>query len=197
MPALTSDISFMRQLDPTGRLETWARTLMQSHNHVAAQANVAPVGQVAAPPPISNLNVTAADGIHKAVITDNSPVQQGIIYHFEKSASPDFPTGQTYLVQSGPSRTLDHLHGEGEIHWRAYSQYPASAPSTPVYFGTQQAPTPVNAGGTIVGPIAPTSTASGTDQGQLPQGGKGFGPGPEVGGTITDLNPGLSPRLPL
>ncbi len=168
---------------------------MQSHNHVAAQANVAPVGQVPAPPPVSNIDVTAAGGIHKAVITDNNPVQQGIIYHFEKSDTPAFRTGSTYLVQSGPSRTLDHFHGAGEVFWRGYSQYPSSGPSTPVYFGSEQAPTPVNAGGAIVGPTPPQSTGSGTDQGQLPQGGLGFGPGSESGNVANTDNPNTNTRI--
>ena len=181
MPDFTHNTAFMREIDPSGKLEAWAKKLMDSHNNAARQANVAPVGSVEAPPQISSLQVTAAGGVHAAVITDNNPVNQGIIYHFERSSTPDFQTGTTHLAQSGPSRSLTgHFAGNSDVYWRGYSQYQSSPPSAPVYFGSEAAPTKVNAGGAIAGPTPPASTGSGTDQGVLPQGGLGFGPGADT-----------------
>lgn len=173
------DITFLKDNDPSGRMYELMRQLIDSHNHVARQVNASPVGIMDSPPPISSINAVGAGGNHAVVITDNNPVKQGIIYHFEYSSSPNFPTGQVYLAQSGPSRSLTGFAlGKGKFFWRGYSQYPGSPPSAPVYYGTQSNPTGVDAGGSITGPAAPPSTGSGTDQGLFPQGGQGFGPGP-------------------
>lgn len=168
----------IRKIDPSGALEDAFKRIVDAQNNVALQVNAAPVGKTPAPPPISSVQATAAGGAHSVVITDNNKVSQGIIYHFEYSASPNFPTQQTYLAQSGPSKSLTGFFlGKGKFYWRAFSQYQASAPSKPVLFGTASAPTAIDAGGTIATATPPAATGSGTDQGVLPKGGQGFGQG--------------------
>jgi hypothetical protein len=143
-------------------------------NLVSKQTNANPVGPVEKPPQIAAVTAKVlTPGVHSVQIQDNSPINRGITYHFEASETPGFENA--VLVQSGPSRDLPAAAlGGGKIYWRAYSQYPTSDPSQPVYFGGQQTPKPVDAGGTArTSPI--TSAGSGTEPSLNPQLGAGFG----------------------
>jgi len=154
--------------------------LMQAIQNTSGQTNANPNGKVDPPPQITSIKAESlAPGIHKVQIIYNNPVQRGIIYHFEFSDNADFRAGSTILSQSGPSR--DHIVnlGAGNIFWRGFSQYPTSAPNSPVY-----APAPLDAGGAArTAPI--TGTGSGTDDSELPRGAAGFG-----------FTADRSPRLP-
>lgn len=138
----------------------------------ASQTNANPTGVPPKPPAIGALNVTAANGIVHAQITDNSPVQRGIVYHFESSTTSNFsaPT----LLQSGPSRDYRGALGSQPIFMRAYSQYPTGEPSAPVFHGTGATPAQINPGGSA-GPAYPPSKGSGTAPTTGTQGGAGFG----------------------
>lgn len=141
-------------------------------NLAAQQTNANPTGAPPTPPQIGSLNVTAANGIIHAQITDGSPVQRGIIYHFESSTTTNF--SQPTLLQSGPSRDYRAAVGSQPIYMRAYSQYPTGNPSGKVYHGTQATPTQINPGG-APGPAWPASKGSGTASTNGTQGGAGYG----------------------
>lgn len=144
--------------------------LMTAVSNTSDQTNSNPNGPVPAPPQVSSVTAVAlAPGLHHVQVEDNSPVQRGVIYHFEFSLFANFPTGTVILAQSSPSRDALINTGAGGIFWRAYSQYPTSAPSPPVY-----ASGAVDAGGSarLVGI---SGAGSGTEPSVRPLGGAGFG----------------------
>jgi len=141
-------------------------------NLAAQQTNANPTGAPPTPPQIGSLNVTAANGLIHAQITDGSPVQRGIVYHFESSTTPNF--SQPTLLQSGPSRDFRGAVGSQTIYMRAYSQYPTGNPSPPVFHGTKATPAPISPGGQA-GPAWPASKGSGTASTNGTQGGAGYG----------------------
>lgn len=103
-------------------------------NRVSDQANIDPTGaQVAAPPPISNLTVTEAGGIHDLSISDNSPAYAGLSYTAEYSQTPDFQN--SHSIDLGTSQNHRANLGAGTYYWRAHSNYHPSTPSAPVYHG--------------------------------------------------------------
>lgn len=141
-------------------------------NLMAQQTNANPTGAPPKPPQIGSLNVTAANGLIHAQITDGSPVQRGIVYHFESSTTSNF--SQPTLLQSGPSRDYRGAVGSQTIYMRAYSQYPTGDPSEKVYHGTKAMPFPISPGG-APGPAWPPSKGSGTAATNGTQGGAGYG----------------------
>jgi len=146
---------------------------------VAQQVVASPVGATAAPSPISQLTVTAADGIFDVQIQDNSPVSRGINYFVEYSTTTNF--AQPHVVDLGAARTYRATWGNQTLYFRAYSQYPTSPPSTVVYFGSVASPIPVAGGGAAVGPAPQPSTGSGTAPNNGQTGGAGFGYVPNRG----------------
>lgn len=138
----------------------------------AGQTNANPAGVPPKPPQIGALRVTAAGGVVHAQITDNSPVQRGVVYHFEASTTPNFSA--PILLQSGPSRDYRGALGSQQIYMRAYSQYATGHPSAPVWHGTPASPTAISPGGQL-GPAYPPSKGSGTAPSTGTQGGAGFG----------------------
>lgn len=144
--------------------------LMSAVNNISTQGNTNPNGPVAAPPQISAVTAKVlSPGVHQVSIEDNSPVNRGIIYHFELSTTPHFETGTVVLAQSGPSKDAIVNTGAGPLFWRGFSQYLTSDPSLPVYAGAA-----VDAGGAArTTPL--TGAGSGTEPISKPQGGAGFG----------------------
>ena len=142
---------------------------------VMTQTNSSPTGQTPAPPPPSSLTVTSAQGIFDAAIQDNNPVNRGINYFLEYSQEPGFsaPT----VVDLGASRNHRAYLGNKNLYWRAYSAYPTSERSSPVYHGSQATPIMVAGGGPNSGPNLLGSQGSGTTNGPTGSDG-GFGAQP-------------------
>lgn len=139
---------------------------------IGRQVNAEPGGITPAPPQINALSVTAADGIFDAQIQDNNPVQRGVVYFLEYSLNA---TGPWSLIAIGPARNWRGALGNQTFFWRAYSQYPTSDPSAPIYFGGPINPTGV-AGGGAAGPAPQPPAGSGTDpSNNRGPGGGGFG----------------------
>lgn len=150
-------------------------------NNTAAQVVASPSGVTAAPPDISQVTVTAADGIFDAAIKDGSPINRGINYFLEYSTDIGFTTPT--VVDLGASRNWRRFLGDLTLYWRAYSAYPTSASSRPVYFGN---PTAVVGGG-AAGPTPNPSSGSGTGSDDGQDGGAGFGSLPERKRSILGL----------
>jgi hypothetical protein len=150
-------------------------------NSAASQVNAQPDGQnTAAPPAISSVQVTAAQGVFDIVIQDNNPVKRGVVYFVEWSTTAAF--NQPRVIYLGPSRDWRGFLGNQTLFFRAFSQYvETSGPSSPVYFGSLAQPTPVAGGGSISGPVPQAGAGSGTapTDGKTP--GAGFGLTPSRG----------------
>lgn len=142
-------------------------------NNVAQQTTASAQGGTNPPPNISNIAVSAANGVFQIIITDNAPVYRGINYFAEYSDTASFT--QPHVLDLGASRTWRGFLGSGTFYWRAYSQYATSEPSNPVYFGSTNDPTPVAGGGVLAGPSLGSSTGSGTAPTDGKTGGSGFG----------------------
>lgn len=147
-------------------------SIVRQIQNVATATASSVSGFSAAPSPISSLSVTAANGIFDVQIQDNSPVNRGVQYFLEYSTTPGFQ--QPILVSLGPARNFRSTWGSVTLYFRAYSQYPTSAPSAPVYFGPPNNPTAVVGGG-AAGPTIQASTGSGTAPNNGQSGGAGFG----------------------
>lgn len=162
------NLSEIRTRDP--RLYEALSDIVDGIKNVAQQTNASPSQQTPAPLPVSSVMVTAANGIHDVAISDVAPVYRGINYFLEYSLAPTFaaPT----VLDLGASRNWRGMLGNQTLYWRAYSQYPTSPPSSPVYHGTATQPVAVSGGGTLAGPLPNPSTGSGTSSGE---GGQGFG----------------------
>jgi hypothetical protein len=146
--------------------------IIKGHDTIAQQTNAAPNGITAAPPAVNNLTVAAQDGIFHAQITDNGQVYRGVNYHLQYSTNQSFSAPVT--VHLGPSRDYRAQLGNQNLYWRAFSDYPTSGPSSPVYHGGAT-PLVVSGGGSASGPSIPAGQGSGTgDPGQI----SGHGPIP-------------------
>lgn len=144
------------------------------------QVVVTPGGVTDPPPQISGVTVqvTKTAGLFDVAIQDNTPVSRGINYFAEWSLTANF--SKPVVIDMGASRNLSIFLGGQTVYWRAYSSYPTSAPSAPVYFGTAASPTAVV--GTVVGSATPlASTGSGTSPSSGTQGNSGFGQNPARG----------------
>lgn len=146
--------------------------ILDLQTQTMTQANISPSGQTSAPPPISSLSVVASGGVFDMSIVDFNPVTRGINYFIEYSTTPSFvaPT----VIDLGASRNHRANLGNQTFFFRAYSAYPTSPRSNPVYFGTQSNPTGVVGGGTFTGPAPQASQGSGTSNGAS-SGDGGFG----------------------
>lgn len=147
------------------------------------QVTASAQGTTDPPGPIASLTVTAANGVFDFAIVDNSSVLRGINYFVEYSTTPN---GPWKVIDLGASRNDRRFLDSGIYYFRAYSSYPTSARSNPVYFGTQAAPTAVNGGGAIAGPAGLASQGSGTSFGAN-GGDGGFGNEPARGELLQPL----------
>lgn len=175
MANIKLDTAFLRGGYDPSKIELLFRQVQDSLNALGSQTNAQPDGSAtAAPLGPSALNVTAAGGVHDVTIQDNAPANRGMHYFLDYDTNPNFTNARTIAL--GPSRTARLTLGiSGPVYFRGYNSYPTSAPSAPVYLGTQANPTGVNAGGAITGPTVQATTGSGTEPSVQPQGAAGFG----------------------
>lgn len=164
---------------PDGPIKKALDDLASRISHVGVQVVAGTFGVTPAPPRISSLSVTAANGIYDIAIQDNNPVQRGIEYFLEYSLTANF--AQPTVIHLGATRNERRYLGNLTLYWRGYSQYPTSPPSPVVYFGSASAPTPVVGGGSA-GPAPQPSNGSGTAPGNGLSGGQGYGSQPNRGG---------------
>ena len=135
------------------------KDLRQLIQNVGQQTNATPHAiETAAPPQINSLKVTAGGGVAHIQITDENPVYRGISYHALISANPGFTAPVT--IHMGPSRDIRVPVGSQPLYYAAFSDYPTSAPSAPMYHGGAQ-PVAVTAIGTTQ-PLVPSGQGSGT-----------------------------------
>lgn len=143
------------------RLHETLKAIVSGTNNTEQQANLNPVGHPIAPPQVNQLHaVSNGQGLFSLQITDNNKIYRGIRYYVEHDTDPQF--GNPHPIALGDSRTHHIFLGNGTFHFRAYSAYPGSGPSSPVYMGTSSNPTPVVGGGTIGAPTPIASQGSGT-----------------------------------
>ena len=156
----------VRNLPSLNRIPQYGHLLVQSLKdlrgliqNVGQQTNASPGAQETPPPPqIHALSVTAGGGVAHVQITDNNAIYRGISYHVQYS--PDAGFSAPVTVHMGPSRDIRIPVGTQPLHYRAFSDYATSAPSSPVYHGGAQ-PIPVAAIGADQPPI-PSGQGSGT-----------------------------------
>ena len=154
------NLSYIQTIPVFGsRLVETLKAMIKQTNNVATQVNGSPSGQETPPPPAVNaLTVTAGGGIAHVQITDNNAIYRGISYHVQYSPDPGFSAPVT--VPMGPSRDIRIPVGSQPLYYRAFSDYPTSAPSAPAYHGGAT-PKPVAAVGPNQPPI-PAGQGSGT-----------------------------------
>lgn len=165
-------------------LGTCLQDLQDAINNLAAQVNGSGVGDPDPPLAPTQLNVVAAGGIFDAKITDNNPVNRGVVYFLEYSASPAFL--QPVQIHLGPARNWRGSLGNQTLYWRCYAQYPTTVASDKTYYGSQSSPTAVSGGGSTTGPAPQTSSGSGTSSGNGTQGGQGYGNNPTRSGRASN-----------
>lgn len=132
-------------------------------NSMAQQTTASAQGSTDAPPQISQVTVSAANGIFSIAITDNNPVFRGINYFVHYSESVSF--ANPHVLDLGSSRNWRGMLGSLTLYFRATSSYPTSESSPFTYCGTASAPTPVSGGGVLAGPTLGSSKGAGSDSG--------------------------------
>lgn len=148
------------------------RNLQKQVGNLGVQTNGNLKGaENAAPPPITALTVTASGGVAHVQITDTNPnLYRGIGYHVQYApAGTNFASPVNFHM--GPSRDARIPVGTGLLNYRAFSDYPTSPASPPVYHG----------GAT---PLA--IAATGSEQPSIPP---GQGSGTGVPGEISGFGP--------
>jgi hypothetical protein len=136
--------------------------------NISLQANVSLASSQNEPPPqVNALSVTASGGVAHVQVTDNNQnIYRGIHYHVQYAADPGFANPITFHM--GPSRDARIPVGTQPLYWRAFSDYPTSAPSIPVYHG---------------GSTPQAIAAIGTEQPAIPAGmGSGTGTSTQISG---------------
>jgi hypothetical protein len=170
------------QSDP--RLGTLLQRMISGINNVAKNSGVAPVGQVAAPPPPDSVNVKASGETAQIVITNNGPVDRAVNHFTEVDTSPAFTNPIVHHHGATRSPVFITLPtktdgGTATHNWyfRSYTQKPGGPPSAPTTFGGSASPTAVQmTGSTQFTPLA--STGSGTAPANGQAAGQGFGKQP-------------------
>ena len=157
-------IAAIRAKDPL--MAEMLQELADGINHVQIGTSV-----VGPPNNVGSLSITQQNGNFDITITDNSSVVRGIEYIVEWATNSNFTGARQIFL--GSSRThninLGSLGGAG-TYWRAYSQYPNSIPSKPIYFNGN----PIISGG-ATSPSPQPSTGSGTAESTGQQPGQGYG----------------------
>ena len=154
--------------------------IIKAVNTLGQAAGVAPVGQLPAPTPPDGIQIAASGEMLHVSVTHNAPLNRGIHYFTEVSTNPAF--SQPVVYHHGTSRTpppfpLPTKDGSGNTvnyYARSYSQYPGSAPSSPVVHGGTGSPTPITMGGSTQLTLLPSS-GSGTAPANGQSAGQGFG----------------------
>lgn len=149
-------------------------SMIDAHNHTAAQLGVDPVGQSIAPPPPQAVDVTVTGEQTHIRVTDNNPTNRARNYFTEVHTDPNF-TSPKMVIQHGATRdaqvVLPTLNSDGVMqayYLRTYSQTPGSPPSKPIPYPV---PVTMDVAGTTQGDLPPsagsgTSPASGTASAQ-------------------------------
>ena len=150
------------------------RDFLGQFTNLSQQVNGNGSGQPQAPHAINSVSVAAQNGHFSVAIQDTSEVYRGINYFIEHADNPAFTNPQ--IEHIGTSRNATFFFGSATRYWRAYSAYPGSPPSPPVYFGGSAQPTAVSGGGEIGPPAFQAAQGSGT--GAAGTGLSGFGPIP-------------------
>jgi hypothetical protein len=138
--------------------------------NVEQQTNSNRTGEPPAPPPITGLTVSAANGHFQIAISDQNQTGtfRGLSYWIEHADNPHFKNA--HVIELGTGRNADLYLGNVKRYFRAYSAYAGSAPNAPVYFGGAT-PKAVQGGGKDSGPLFLASEGSGTGlKGQQLQG---------------------------
>lgn len=162
-------------------LGNWMRRVSSALNRLALNTGTSPVGQIAAPPTIGGLTVKASNGIVHVTVQDANEIHNSVEYFVEHTTDPTFSAPHVAHLKSSRGTFLnlpakDDSGNAQSWYFRAYSQYPGSQPSAPVYFGGLS-PTAVNVGGsTQLTPLQ--SPGSGTASPDGTQGGWGRGKTP-------------------
>lgn len=154
--------------------------IINAVNKLGANLGANPVGNVAPPPSIDNVNVQTSGEMMQVTLNHNHPVGKAVNYFVEVDTNSNFT--QPYVQHLGASRsslpfnlpTKDSKGNNHAYYVRAYSQYPGSAPSKHTVFGGPLAPAAVTMGGGTQMDFLP-STGSGTASPTGQQGGQGFG----------------------
>lgn len=151
-------------------------------NNLSINAGISPLGETAPPPNIGGLNVKpSANGeqVH-VTINDANPIDKPVEWFLEHSVNDENFTNPhvIHLVSSrGTVLNLptfqDDAETKNKYYFRAYSQYPGSQPSKPVYYGGSS-PIGVTLNGETAMTLLP-STGSGTGSSTGNQGGWGRG----------------------
>jgi hypothetical protein len=161
-------IATIRGRDPI--LAETVQQLADAINHVQLGTSV-----VDSPDNIGGLSVTQQNGNFDITITDHSSINRSIQYFVEWATNSNFIGART--ISLGSSRTMNIALGSlggAPTYWRAYSQYPNSKPSSPVYAQGN----PIVSGGTVSpAPQPSTGSGTGTSTGQQP--GQGYGNNPQ------------------
>lgn len=127
--------------------------------NLASQTNSSLIAPEGSPPPqVNAISVNASGGIAHVQVTDNNQIYRGINYYVDYSTDPGFSAPVTHHL--GPSRDARIPVGNQPLYYRAYSGYPTSSPSAPVYHGGVS-PIPVTAAGSTPPPV-PSGQGSGT-----------------------------------
>lgn len=154
------NLPFIRSIPQYGsRIVEAFQDVQKLLSNVGQQTNADPSGQqISAPPQIHALSVTASGGVAHVQITDNNPIYRGTTYHVQYSTTPGFESPVNHYM--GPSRDVRIPVGNQPLYYRAFSDFPTSGASVPVYHGGAQ-PIAVSATGTDQPPI-PAGQGSGT-----------------------------------
>lgn len=167
MPLSIRNLAYIRSLatkempDIGQKLAEALQSIADAHNNVEQQTNGNGSGNPQAPPQIHALSVTAQNGHFQVAITDhNQNLYRGVQYFVEHADNPNFTN--PHIVHMGTSRNMNLFLGNTSRYWRAYSSYPWSGPSSPVYHGGAGSPAIVSGGGSVGGPGFATSQGSGT-----------------------------------
>lgn len=150
-------------------------------NQVGKAAGVAPIGQVAAPPPIDGHNVAVGGELLHVQLVHNPPINRGINYFTEISTNPQF-TNIVVSHDHGASRTSapfnlptkDSNGNTQKYYLRSNCQLPGGAPSAPVVYGGVGNPTAITMGGSTQLTLLP-STGTGTAPANGQSAGQGLG----------------------
>lgn len=160
---------------------TFFQKIIDAINKLGTTLGANPVGEVAPPNPINNINVATSGEYMQVALNHNSAVNRGVHYFVEVAANdPNFT--QPQVLDMGASRsplpfllpTLDNNGNAISYYVRAYAQYPGSKPSEITTFGGPLNPTPIQMGGTTkLSPLPSTGSGTASPSGQ--QGGSGMG----------------------
>ena len=172
------ELSEIEQQNPSfGRI---LGRIIKAVNTLATNSASSATGEVAAPPPIAGVNVSAATSGELLHVTLNHPgqVQRNSRYMVEIHTDPTFGS-PVVIHDAGASRTPPPFHLPAQnasgtpysYYVRAYSQNPSGQPSNITVAGGASSPTPFT-----------LTTANPTQMNFSPAQGSGTGPNSGQGG---------------